>query len=41
MLSASDKSDSINECTHTDEQQKILYIFGVFRKCPWINSTAG
>jgi len=37
MLSVSDKSESVTECTHTDQPKIKLHILGVRRKCRWIN----
>jgi len=37
MLSVSDKSESANERTHTDQQKVKFHILGVRRKCQWIN----
>jgi len=32
ILSVSDKSKSVNECTHTDQQKIYFHILGVYRK---------
>jgi len=37
MLSVSDKSESVNERAHTDQQEIKFHILGVRRKCQWSN----
>jgi len=36
-LSVSGKSESVNERTHTDQQEIKFHTLGVCRKCQWIN----
>jgi len=40
MLSVSDRYESVNECTHTDQQKTEFHILWVCRKCRWINEAA-
>jgi len=37
MLSVSDKSESVNEHTHTDNKKIKFHILEVHEKCWWIN----
>jgi len=37
MLSVSDKSESVNERAHTDQQKIKFHTPWVRRKCRWIN----
>jgi len=37
MLSVSDKSESVNECTHTEQQKIKFHILMIHRKCRVIN----
>jgi len=36
VLPLSGKSESVNECAHTDLQKK-FHMLGVCQKCRWIN----
>jgi len=36
MFSVSDKSESVNDRTHTDQQKIKFHILGVCLKCQWI-----